>query len=40
MADIDNLKKINGAHGHLLGDYVVGEARYRAKRLGGNTVSE
>jgi diguanylate cyclase with GGDEF domain len=25
MADIDNLKKVNGAHGHLLGEYVVGE---------------
>ena len=25
MADIDNLKKINDAHGHLLGEYVVGE---------------
>ena len=25
MADLDNLKKINDAHGHLLGEYVVGE---------------
>jgi two-component system, cell cycle response regulator len=25
MADIDNLKKVNEAHGHLLGEYVVGE---------------
>ena len=25
MADIDNLKKINDAHGHLLGEFVVGE---------------
>ncbi|MDP8948802.1 MAG: diguanylate cyclase [Actinomycetota bacterium] len=25
MADIDNLKKINDQHGHLLGEYVVGE---------------
>lgn len=25
MADIDNLKKINDAHGHLTGEYVVGE---------------
>jgi diguanylate cyclase (GGDEF)-like protein len=25
MADIDNLKKLNDAHGHLLGEYVVGE---------------
>src|SRR5919199_5192168 len=25
MADIDNLKKMNDAHGHLLGEYVVGE---------------
>jgi two-component system cell cycle response regulator len=25
MADIDNLKKINDAHGHLLGEYAVGE---------------
>jgi two-component system, cell cycle response regulator len=25
MADIDNLKKVNDAHGHLLGEYVVGE---------------
>jgi two-component system, cell cycle response regulator len=25
MADIDNLKQINDAHGHLLGEYVVGE---------------
>lgn len=25
MADIDNLKKINDAHGHLLGEFTVGE---------------
>jgi two-component system, cell cycle response regulator len=25
MTDIDNLKKVNDAHGHLLGEYVVGE---------------
>src|SRR5918999_4585838 len=25
LADIDNLKEINDAHGHLLGEYVVGE---------------
>jgi diguanylate cyclase (GGDEF)-like protein len=25
MADIDNLKKVNDAHGHLLGEFVVGE---------------
>jgi two-component system cell cycle response regulator len=25
MADIDNLKQINDAHGHLFGEYVVGE---------------
>jgi two-component system, cell cycle response regulator len=25
MADIDNLKKINDAHGHLTGEFVVGE---------------
>jgi two-component system cell cycle response regulator len=25
MADIDNLKKVNDAHGHLLGEYIVGE---------------
>jgi len=25
MADIDNLKRINDAHGHLLGEHVVGE---------------
>ena len=25
MADIDNLKRVNDAHGHLLGEYVVGE---------------
>ena len=25
MADIDNLKKVNDAHGHLLGEYVVGD---------------
>ncbi len=25
MADIDNLKKINDAHGHLMGEFVVGE---------------
>src|ERR687894_2995769 len=25
MAEIENLKKINDAHGHLLGEYVVGE---------------
>jgi two-component system, cell cycle response regulator len=25
MADIDNLKKVNDANGHLLGEYVVGE---------------
>lgn len=25
MADIDGLKKINDAHGHLLGEFVVGE---------------
>jgi two-component system cell cycle response regulator len=25
MADIDNLKKINDAHGHLIGEYIVGE---------------
>jgi diguanylate cyclase (GGDEF)-like protein len=25
MADIDNLKKVNDVHGHLLGEYVVGE---------------
>ena len=25
MGDIDNLKKVNDAHGHLLGEFVVGE---------------
>ena len=25
MADIDNLKEVNDAHGHLLGEFVVGE---------------
>ncbi|MGH3144963.1 MAG: FHA domain-containing protein, partial [Rubrobacter sp.] len=25
MADIDSLKKVNDAHGHLLGEFVVGE---------------
>jgi hypothetical protein len=25
VAGIDNLKKVNDAHGHLLGEYVVGE---------------
>ena len=25
MADIDNLKKVNDAHGHLLGEFIVGE---------------
>ena len=25
MGDIDNLKKVNDAHGHLLGEHVVGE---------------
>jgi two-component system, cell cycle response regulator len=47
MADIDNLKKVNDAHGHLLGEYVVGEIgriigglhegeRRQATRFGGD----
>ena len=47
MADIDNLKKINDRHGHLLGEFVVGtigrimgelhaEAGRRATRFGGD----
>jgi two-component system, cell cycle response regulator len=47
MADIDNLKKINDEHGHLLGEFVVGavgriigelheEGGRRATRFGGD----
>jgi diguanylate cyclase (GGDEF)-like protein len=47
MADIDNLKKINDHHGHLLGEFVVGtvgriigelhaEEGRRATRFGGD----
>jgi two-component system, cell cycle response regulator len=47
MADIDNLKKINDRHGHLLGEFVVGavgrifgelhkEGGRRATRFGGD----
>jgi two-component system, cell cycle response regulator len=47
MADIDNLKKINDQHGHLLGEFVVGavgriigelheEEGRRATRFGGD----
>lgn len=46
MADVDNLKEINDAHGHLLGEFVVGEVgriigsfqsgRRRATRFGGD----
>ena len=47
MADIDNLKKINDQHGHLLGEFVVGavggivgelhsEGDRRATRFGGD----
>jgi diguanylate cyclase (GGDEF)-like protein len=47
MADIDNLKKINDQHGHLLGESVVGEvgriigelhsdSGRRATRFGGD----
>jgi two-component system cell cycle response regulator len=47
MADIDNLKKINDQHGHLLGEFVVGavgriigelhsEGSRRATRFGGD----
>jgi two-component system, cell cycle response regulator len=47
MADIDNLKVVNDAHGHLLGEYVVGEigriigelhedGRRQATRFGGD----
>jgi diguanylate cyclase (GGDEF)-like protein len=47
MADIDNLKKINDQHGHLLGEFVVGavgriigelhsEGGRRATRFGGD----
>lgn len=47
MADIDNLKKINDQHGHLLGEFVVGavgriigelheEGARRATRFGGD----
>ncbi|CAA9460307.1 MAG: hypothetical protein AVDCRST_MAG25-749 [uncultured Rubrobacteraceae bacterium] len=46
MADVDNLKEINDAHGHLLGEFVVGEVGSiigslqsggrRATRFGGD----
>lgn len=46
MADVDNLKEINDAYGHLLGEFVVGEVgciigsfqsgRRRATRFGGD----
>ncbi len=47
MADVDNLKEINDEHGHLLGEFTVGEvghildavlggARRRATRFGGD----
>ena len=46
MADVDNLKEINDAHGHLLGEFVVGEVgriigsfqsgARRATRFGGD----
>ncbi|WP_166397125.1 GGDEF domain-containing protein [Rubrobacter marinus] len=47
MADVDNLKEINDEHGHLLGEFtvgevghildaVLGEGRRRATRFGGD----
>ena len=47
MADVDNLKQINDEHGHLLGEFTVGEVgqvldavlgggRRRATRFGGD----